>query len=241
MKFLKEHFDDFAFHARVMPVLVILLPILALGLFKGIINGDLFQNTLYITMITIFLALTSRVGREMGKKYEKSMYVELDGMPTTIILRYTDSTIDNLTKTRYHIKLNEKLIDLVLPICDKEEDSESDIKYISAMNWLRNYANSNRENEYRVYQELKEYNFWRNLYGTRIIAFLLYLFISVREILLIESLNFYNMLMNPYPNYIALLIMLGSMAMIFFFINKKTVKNKAFDYAKALIEVCERL
>ena len=110
-----------------------------------------------------------------------------------------------------------------------------------SMNWLRNYANSNRENEYRVYQELKEYNFWRNLYGTRIIAFLLYLVISVREILLIESLNFYNMLMNPYPNYIALLIMLGSMAMIFFFINKKTVKNKAFDYAKALIEVCERL
>ena len=35
-----------------------------------------------------------------------------------------------------------------------------------------------------VYQELKEYNFWRNLYGTKGIALVVYLLIIVREITL---------------------------------------------------------
>ena len=34
------------------------------------------------------------------------------------------------------------------------------------------------------YQELKEYNFWRNLYGTKGIALVVYLLIIVREITL---------------------------------------------------------
>jgi len=53
----------------------------------------------------------------------------------------------------------------------------------------------------RVYQELKDYNFWRNLYGSRLIALALYLLIAVREFILIDT----------------------------------------FDYAKSLVEVCERL
>lgn len=55
---------------------------------------------------------------------------------------------------------------------------------VTISNILRNYANSNRNKEQRVYQELKEYNFWRNLYGTKGIALVVYLLIIVREITL---------------------------------------------------------
>jgi len=52
---------------------------------------------------------------------------------------------------------------------------------VTISNILRN---SNRNKEQRVYQELKEYNFWRNLYGTKGIALVVYLLIIVREITL---------------------------------------------------------
>lgn len=55
---------------------------------------------------------------------------------------------------------------------------------VTISNILRNYANSNRNKEQRVYQELKEYNFWRNLYGTKGIALVVYFLIIVREITL---------------------------------------------------------
>ncbi len=55
---------------------------------------------------------------------------------------------------------------------------------VTISNILRNYANCNRNKEQRVYQELKEYNFWRNLYGTKGIALVVYLLIIVREITL---------------------------------------------------------
>lgn len=240
MESLKKYFDDFVFHARVMPILVVLLPILALGIVKGIIDNNVLEGALYIAMIVIFLTLTSRVARESGKRYENKMYKKLEGIPTTIILRYSDDTIDDLTKTRYHKKLNERVTDVELPLSIEDEDINSDMCYKSAINWLRVYANSNRDKEYRVYQELKEYNFWRNLYGTKIIAFFIYLAIAIRELQLIDEFNIQNMITKPYPEYVALIIMVLS-SLFVLLINKKIVQRKAFDYAKALVEVCERL
>lgn len=43
-----------------------------------------------------------------GKTYEEKFYKALGGMPTTIILRFSDDTIDDITKVKYHKWLNEK-------------------------------------------------------------------------------------------------------------------------------------
>lgn len=241
MEKIQKFFDDFTFNARVMPVLVILLPIIALGIYKGIINSNFLEISLYITVSIIFLAFTSRIARELGKRYEKIMYQELGGMPTTIILRFSDNIIDVITKRRYHEKLNNTVDNIYLPVTEKDEDTNSDEQYKSAINWLRNYANTHRETEIRVYQELKEYNFWRNLYGSRIIAMGLYFLIGIREFITIDKFNVKELLLKPYPIYIAFIIMILSIILMIFCVNKKIVKAKAFDYAKALIEVCERL
>jgi len=167
VEFIKKNFDDFEFHARVTPMLVVLLPIFFIWILNGIISNDLLDYAVYIVFIIIFLTLTSKIVREMGKKYERKMYQKLGGTTTIIILRYSDNRIDDLTKTRYHKKLNKRIEDLKLPISLNEENENTDICYESAVNWLRRYSNSNRDTEYRVYQELKEYNFWRN--GTPIL------------------------------------------------------------------------
>lgn len=237
---IKKMFDDFTFHARVMPVFIILIPVLSLGVVKGILEKDFWTNTWTTLVIVVFLSLASRVAREIGKNYEKKMFEKLGGKPTTILLRYSNDVIDNLSKTRYHQKLNEKITELNLPLNKRSEGRNSDEKYDSAINWLRNYANANRDKEFRVYQELIEYNFWRNLFGLRLIAFGMYLLIAIREVYIMKVFSISELLMQPYPKYIAFLIMIISIILIFWFVSKKTVERKAFDYAKALIEVCER-
>lgn len=238
---LIKFFDDFVFHARVMPALTAMFPIIILGIFKGFVYKDFLDISLYVFVLLIFIALASKVARECGKRYESKMYDKLGEKPTTIVLRYSDNTIDNITKTRYHKILNEKINDIHLPLSSNEENEESDNMYSSSMVYLRKYANSNRDIEPRVYQELKEYNYWRNLYGCKWISIIIYLLIAIREIFIIDSFSIQNIFLKPYPEYIAFLLMIIGVLVMCIFVSKSTVNRRAFDYAKSLAEVCERL
>ena len=145
---------------------------------KGVLQGDWPKNAGLILLSLVFFTMTSKIARNLGKSYEKKMYQQLGGMPSTIALRFSDDTFDEITKKRYHKKLN-LFEGIALPLNVSDETTDTDQQYISASNILRNYANSNRDKEQRVYQELKEYNFWRNLYGTKSIALVAYLLIII--------------------------------------------------------------
>lgn len=240
MKKIMQYFDDFTFHARVMPVLVISIPIIILAIVKGIITGDFLSIGIYLFVTIVFLTFTSKVAREQGKRYEEKMYKNLGEKPTTIILRFSDSTIGKTSKIKYHEVLSKRT-GFTLPLSVNEESEESDSDYGAAMDWLRNYANEHREKEFRVYQELKEYNFWRNLYGSRWIAILFYGLILLRECIIIKKFDVRVLFTQPYPQYVAILIMLASIISMVLFVNKLTVERKAFDYAKTLVEVCNRI
>ncbi len=45
---LIKFFDDFVFHARVMPILTAMFPIIVLGIFKGFIYKDFLDISLYV-------------------------------------------------------------------------------------------------------------------------------------------------------------------------------------------------
>ncbi|MEE1255615.1 MAG: hypothetical protein UHN47_03770 [Lachnospiraceae bacterium] len=168
------------------------------------------------------------------------MYKKLGEMPTTIIMRYSDSRIDEVTKTRYHKKIGN-LMGRYLPKNRAEENAESDSLYKSGMTVLRNYANSNRETEARVYQELKNYNYWRNLYGCKWFSIGLYIILALREFYLIPNFDIKKMVMEFPAEYMSIAIIALSILIMLFFVNKKVVERKAFDYAKTLAEVCERI
>ncbi len=155
-------------------------------------------------------------------------------------MRFSDDTFDEITKKRYHKKLN-LFEGIALPLNVSDETTDTDQQYISASNILRNYANSNRDKEQRVYQELKEYNFWRNLYGTKSIALVAYLLIIIREIILQSPIDIETVFLHPDPECGGLIFMVLWAVAFMWLVNKKTVTQKAFDYAKSLIEVCERI
>lgn len=106
---------------------------------------------------------------------------------------------------------------------------------------LRNIANSDRNKFPRVYQELKKYNYWRNLRGCKWYALLLYSIAFVVQMVNIQKFNLMALVNLASLDYV-LLIGLFIWSFIFcIMVNKKTVLRNAFDYAKALVEIIEVL
>lgn len=241
MENIKSNFDDFTFNARVMPVLVVILPIICVGVYEGIIKEGGLENAIYVSMIIIFMTFMAYIARHLGKKVESKMVKRLGGLPTTILMRFSDTRIDQHSKMRYHKILKKKVRDLKVPISIEEENGDSDYIYDSAINWLRGIANSDKKKYHLVYKELKNYNFWRNLYGIKYIGICIYILIAVREIILMRNFNIADIFIKPYPQYIAFIIMTVSALLGLIIINRRIVENKAFDYAKALLEICDKI
>lgn len=217
MDFLKKNFDDFNIYARIIPALIIGLPTYVYIVITGIIDFNIVGLVRNSLISVLLISMYYRIIRNLGKRCEKKMYKKLGSKPTTIVLRYSDNNFDEVTKTRYHKKLNEKIDGLKLPIKKEKETIESDILYESAINWLRNYANSNRKKEFRVYQELKDYNFWRNLYGGKWI-----LIISCIIFIIIELLK------KNYENNSIIIMMIVIAIFSTVFITKKNNRRKGF-------------
>lgn len=241
MENIKANFDDFTFNARVMPVLVVILPIICVGIYESIIKEGVLESAIYVSMIIIFVTFMAHIARNLGKKAEHKMVKRLGGLPTTILMRFSDTRIDPHSKMRYHKILKKKVRDLKIPISIEEENGDSDYIYDSAINWLRGIANSDKKKYHLVYKELKSYNFWRNLYGIKYIGISIYILIAVREIILMRNFNISDIFIKPYPQYIAFIIMTASALLGLIMINRKIVENKAFDYAKALLEICDKI
>ena len=236
MEDIKKNFNDFNVHARIIPALLIALPIYIYLVINNLIEFEFYKLFNNSFIFIIIIALYYKFIRNLGKKYENKMYKELGEKPTTIVLRYSDNRIDTITKTRYHKTLNRVIKDIKLPLKKELERKEDDEAYKSAANWIRNYANSNKEREQRVYQELKDYNFWRNLYGGKII-----ITISCLITILIESIKLIVLKKNDFQSVLPLITMVSILLINFLVVRKEYVKEKAFDYAITLMEVCERI
>ena len=95
----KNIFDEFNLRARILPLLVSIVPILLFFIFSGFLKPEFIENKiLYGASFIIIMIFISFIMRDAGKKYELKMYKNLGEKPTTIVLRWSDSRIDNLTK-----------------------------------------------------------------------------------------------------------------------------------------------
>ena len=184
----------------------------------------------------------SKVVRERGKKVEQNMYKKLGAMPTTIIMRFSDNHIDAISKRRYH-EILRRHFKIDLPLVGEYETKDSDELYAAAMNQLRIWANNNRDIAPRVYTELKEYNFWRNLYGMKTSSLILYVFLIISELYRIFTIDRAAPTLGLVfsKQFCSVWILLISAILAFALVKKSTVQQRAFDYAKALIESCTQI
>lgn len=243
IKTIREIFDDFVIAARIKPAITAGLPILLMAFYNGIVNNEWVGTGIGLALTVVTISFAAHTIRELGKTYEEKMYEELKGKPSTLILRFDNNIIDDVTKVKYHKWLNNRIPDLQLPLSLEEEcaDPQSNSKYESATRYLRNYANSHRDELPRVYQELKKYNYWRNLYGSKWYDLAVYMILVIREILTINKFSIKQMLVEPLPQYSMLLLLIAWSVPFCFVVTKKTVTRNAFDYAKTLLETIDSI
>lgn len=233
---LAKHFDDFTRQGRVMPVIVVSIPLILAALSKGFSLAVLVESGI---LLVAAISLLYRLVRDMGKRCEGRMTKRLGAMPTVIMLRFSDHTIGAVSKRKYHQRINE-VFQLALPLEPSAETTESDEQYEAAVRSLKNRANSDRKTEFRVYQQLKEYHFYRNLYGIKPVVIVIYAVLAFRELWLIPDFSAEGLFLHPFPNYITLYIFALGILLICF-VTRKGMEERSYSYGKALLESCERL
>lgn len=240
---LKKHFDDFVFEARVKPAIVAGLPTFVIAASKGLLDKEWSEAAITVFLSVIIIGFLAYIIRELGKNFEEKLFKEIGGKPTTIILRFSDNTINMVSKLKYHHWLNSKINGLLLPLSleEEENDLKSDEKYESAITFLRTYANSHRDELPRVYQELKKYNYHRNLYGCKWHVLFIYLLLIGYEAFIIVFPEFKQTHTVSFLCCKELLILLLWSIIFCSVVTKKAVMRNAYDYAITLVETIEIL
>lgn len=125
-----------------------------------------------LTFFGVF-ALVTQVGRDKGKLKEEKLYEAWGGKPTTVMLRHRDSPLDPAALALLHESL-AKATGVPAPSKRKEAGSpeSADKVYEEYVRYLRD-STRDREKYPRVFEELVNYGFRRNLWGLKPIGIVL--------------------------------------------------------------------
>lgn len=248
MEKLSTVFDIYNLNARVKPALLSVFPLIASILvwypeartMYSVVSGGLVTSG-----VIAFLA--NRVA-STGRKKEPNLFGEWGGIPTTILLRHRDRTIDNYTKLRYHQWLNENVPNLVMPTKMEEESNpdDADQKYESAVRFLRSKIRD-KTTYPLVFTENINYGFSRNLWAAKPIGVILALVTLAGNsgLLWFKHLQFvkrdFTHIIQAIPVEGALVWGVSLLSVIIWvvWVRKEWVKTRAYAYARALLEVCE--
>jgi len=157
--------DLYVWQARRSAVMLAALPP-ALAVFAWFPRLDWALLAPPLTMFGIF-ALVSQIGRDRGKLKEGWLYERWGGKPTTVMLRHRDSPLDPAALARLHDALG-RATGVPAPSKRKEAGSPADADkvYEEYARYLRD-TTRDKEKFPRVFDELVNYGFRRNLWGLK--------------------------------------------------------------------------
>ena len=225
--------------ARLYPVIIVLFPVFL----TAVAYLTAYENYVhYLTSALLIASITfllRQLGRDQGKAKEPLLYEKWGSKPTTQLLSHQDNTIDELTKKRYHKKLQDLLPDLKIPTKEEElkNKDQADQIYESCTAFLRNKSRDTDKYPL-VFEELTSYGFRRNLWGLKPIA------IAILSILLIGNfsvLGYQAYELDQIPMYILILIaiLIVMCALWVWIIRTSWVRIPAVAYAERLLEVLD--
>lgn len=226
--------------ARFVPALIVSLPVIFITApFIDISDLSKYQFFGFVVFIFIGLYIIAGVLRHSSKKLEEKLFLKWEAKPTTIILRHSDTTIDENTKRRLHRFLENRIDDLVIPSPTKEKNNpdSADQSYSSATHWL--LSNTRDKNKYPlVFEENINYGFKRNLYSAKLFSILLVFSMILIQLFLLIFLK------DHFDNVQTLLFMFLNLSLLWFWlfvITEEWLKKSAFDYAEQLINTIDSL
>lgn len=116
--------------ARLYPALLVVFPLLVLlPALYGIETASLIS----IAGVCGIGFLLSRIARDAGVRQQQKVWASWGGPPTIQLLRHRDSTLDRLTKARYHSALSQ-IMRTPMPTSDEEnaDPAAADEQYRAA-------------------------------------------------------------------------------------------------------------
>lgn len=239
---LSKAFDEYERKARLYPALIVLSPII-LNIYLVVPEMRKLSSTFVSILISLgLLELLAHVSRSRGKSKEKILFKHWGGIPTSRLLRHSDSTIDPLTKARYYNFLIKSIKDYKIPTLDEEAVNicSADSVYESGVRWLREKTRDKKVYPF-VFKENVAYGFCRNLWALKSISIFLLIASIISNIIIFSIRQGANILLYTYEFWIANAISLLLLLIWVFIINKLFVKNAAEAYARALLAVCDNI
>lgn len=200
-------------------------------------------SKLYSWLINLtFICLTfifSQIGRDSGYKRQEYLYSLWGGVPTTLFLSHNTDYLDEITKQRYHSKL-EQIVGL--KFCTALEESKEPEKaqkiYDSSVKFLRD-ATRDKDKFQLLFTENVNYGFRRNLWGMKKISIIIILGCILIESMIIAT-EIVNKKQIDSKDIFLFLVYVAFLFVWLFIIRTDWVKLTAFAYAKQLVETIDR-
>lgn len=160
-------FDSYSIRARLMPALIVALP-LGLSLLGWVPALTIGANALLGVATTCATAILIQVGRDFGKRKEPTLFEVWGGAPATTLLRHSSPSLNPVIRRQYHKRLAQFLPDGELPDAVREAASpkEADQAYEACIHRLRG-STRDKAKFPLVAHENVNYGFRRNLYGMK--------------------------------------------------------------------------
>ncbi|MYF28111.1 MAG: hypothetical protein F4169_04485 [Gammaproteobacteria bacterium] len=229
--------DPYELKARVLPALIHISPLLPLFIGVPILNADVTgSGTLATLLFLAFTVLLSNAVRPLGKRLENRLIDDWGGLPTTILLRYSDTSINLETKKRYHVALEVLLAKSEWPTVETERANPkmADAVYESAIDALRERTRD--RDKYRlVFAELANYGFARNLRGGRPIGLILAALLLILDVTVIAGNEWLTQLASPLLWHFGTLCALVFVVVLLTFFGNRFVREAGDNYARALL------
>ncbi len=235
--------DKYNLTARIYPMIIFYLP---LSVLLTVVIWDFhkyFQYGVPAILLSAFAYLISQLGRDGGKKKELKLWLEWGGAPTTQLFRWRDNKIDEFTKQKSHIKM-ENISPVGFAVDKNYEISYPDLADSVYQSWTKYIIGKTRDKiKYPlIFKENVAYGFRRNLWGLKlysiILIIILMIFVYLYFVFILQS---WNAELLPENFIIAEVYLLIFLMFWLFRITKSWIQIPAFAYAERIHEAIDNL
>ena len=231
MPSLSDLFDAYALRARVYPALLTLLPLIVAA--YCLVDLSSRERLLPLLVSAGGVYFLASVVRGWGLAAEERLIRIWGGWPSTQALRWA-SPANSVIRDRRRVQL-ERVTGQTLPTQAEElaDPTASDARYHAAVRQLIVRLRQHPDSFPRVHDELTQYGFRRNLYGSRPVG--------VGVCLLTAAWGFSVLIVKGVspPATIALIVSAAELALWLLVVNPKWVRQAGDRYAERLMETLE--
>lgn len=248
MDAIEKLFEPYDRQARLFPALLALSPVFIVMICRFGEKVTIGSGIVSLLVACGGLFWIARMARNAGVRVQERMWKPWGGTPTVRHLRHSDSSIDLITKERYHRVLGAGIgKQFPSAAAEKADPAGADQYYRSGIKWLMEQTRDT--NKYaHLFKENIAYGFHRNMLGIKPVAIVLNLGCLLAACLwtgLILSAPPYVSLSGlsdwTFEQVVAVLLPLAALILWTFGVTEDSVEKASSAYGERLLQACETL